>query len=139
MSLVLDTGVLLAGMDADDDHHGPCRALIRDARELRVIPAPVLPEVDHFMRLRLGHVAFRDLLTEIRRGTYSVEDTTSADYDRVDELVAIYADLGVGFVDAAVLAVVERLGETKLATLDHRHFRVMRPRHRASIDLLPLV
>ena len=40
---------------------------------------------------------------------------------------ATYADLRVGFVDAAVLAVVERLRETKLATLDHRRFSVMRP------------
>jgi hypothetical protein len=31
-----------------------------------------------------------------------------------------YADLKVGFVDCAVLAVTERLGEPKLATLDHR-------------------
>jgi hypothetical protein len=31
--------------------------------------------------------------------------------------------------DAAVLAVVERLGEPKLATLDRRHFGLLRPRH----------
>lgn len=32
-------------------------------------------------------------------------------------------------VDAAVIAVCERLGETKVATLDRRHFSVVRPRH----------
>jgi len=48
-----------------------------------------------------------------------------------------YADLRVGFVDAAVLAVVERLRQTKLATLDHRHFSVMRPRHVDALELLP--
>jgi uncharacterized protein len=41
-----------------------------------------------------------------------------------------YADADLGFVDAAVMAVVERLGETKLATLDQRHFRLVRPRQR---------
>jgi hypothetical protein len=48
-----------------------------------------------------------------------------------------YADLEVGFVDCAVLAVTERLGEPKLATLDHRHFGTMRPRHVEALDLLP--
>jgi hypothetical protein len=37
----------------------------------------------------------------------------------------------------AVFAVVERLGERKLATLDHRHFTVLRPRHVDALDLVP--
>jgi hypothetical protein len=36
-----------------------------------------------------------------------------------------------------VLAVVERLGEPRLATLDRRHFGLLRPRHRDSLELLP--
>ena len=43
----------------------------------------------------------------------------------------------VGFVDAAVLAVTARLDEPKLATLDHRHFRALRPRHVDALQLLP--
>jgi hypothetical protein len=43
----------------------------------------------------------------------------------------------VGFVDAAVLALVERLREPKLATLDRRHFAAMRPRHVQALTLLP--
>ncbi len=40
-----------------------------------------------------------------------------------------YADLEIGVVDCAVLAVTERLGESKLATPERRHFGTMRPRH----------
>ena len=40
-------------------------------------------------------------------------------------------------MDAAVLAIVERLNEPKLATLDRRHFGMMRPRHVAGLTLLP--
>jgi uncharacterized protein len=36
-----------------------------------------------------------------------------------------------------VFALVEGLGESKLATLDRRHFSLLRPRHRDSIELLP--
>jgi hypothetical protein len=45
--------------------------------------------------------------------------------------------MDVGFVDAAVLAIVERLNEPKLATLDHRHFGTMQPRHIDRLQLLP--
>jgi predicted nucleic acid-binding protein len=60
-----------------------------------------------------------------------------ADYSRVREICDRYADADIGFVDAAVLAIVERLDEAKLATLDHRHFGALRPRHREAITLLP--
>jgi hypothetical protein len=40
-------------------------------------------------------------------------------------------------IDASVLALVERLGESKLATLDHRHFGVLRPTHIEALQLLP--
>ena len=77
------------------------------------------------------------MLDEIDRGAYQVEDLSPVDYRRVRELLDTYADLRVGFVDAAVLAIVERLREPKLATLDHRHFSVMRPRHVDALELLP--
>ena len=48
-----------------------------------------------------------------------------------------YADADIGFVDAAVLALVERLKEPKLATLDRRHFGLLRPRHVDALRLLP--
>jgi predicted nucleic acid-binding protein len=55
----------------------------------------------------------------------------------VAELIDIYQDLGLGLVDASVIAVAERLEITQIATLDHRHFRVVRPRHVAAFELLP--
>jgi predicted nucleic acid-binding protein len=124
-------------MDANDRYHAQSFELINETRERRVIPAAVLPEIDHLARRSLGADAFLDLVREIRRGVYQVEDLLPADYDRVQELLEDYRDLRVGFVDAAVLAIVERLGETKLATLDHRHFAVMKPRHIASLELRP--
>ena len=66
-----------------------------------------------------------------------VEDLTTSDYERIRTICDRYADADIGFVDAAVLAIVERLDEPKLATLDHRHFGLLRPRHRESLELLP--
>jgi predicted nucleic acid-binding protein len=48
-----------------------------------------------------------------------------------------YLDLPLGIVDAAVVAVAERLNLTEVATIDHRHFTVVRPRHVEAFTLLP--
>jgi predicted nucleic acid-binding protein len=53
------------------------------------------------------------------------------------ELVERYSDLGLGGVDASIVAVAERLGQTEVATLDRRHFGVVRPRHVKRFTLLP--
>ncbi len=124
-------------LDARDDSHLACAELLATVRGSRIVPAPVLVEVDHLASRELGREAFPALLDEIRRGAFVVEPLLDTDYERVSQLTRAYADLRVGFVDAAVLAVVERLRETKLATLDHRHFGVMRPRHLDALTLLP--
>jgi predicted nucleic acid-binding protein len=59
------------------------------------------------------------------------------DLHRMAELMDAYTDLPLGTVDAAVIATAERLGVTKIATLDRRHFIVVRPTHVASFELLP--
>jgi predicted nucleic acid-binding protein len=114
-----------------------CVVLTADARGARIVPAPVLVEFDHFAARQGDRRAIDVLLDEIERGAYEVESLLPGDYRRVRDLLKKYADLRVGFVDAAVLAVVERLREPKLATLDHRHFSVMRPRHVHALELLP--
>jgi len=137
MALILDTGPLYASLDRSDQDHAACRALIEEAAEPLVIPAPVLVEVDYWISRRLTAGALVALLADIEAGAYVVEDLALADYARVRELCDRYSDADIGFVDAAVLAIVERYDEPKLATLDRRHFGLLRPRHRDSIDLLP--
>jgi len=48
-----------------------------------------------------------------------------------------YNDLPLGMVDASVIALTERLGADTVATLDHRHFEVVRPRHVQRLHLVP--
>lgn len=137
MALIMDTGPLYASLDRSDADHAACRALVESADEALVIPAPVLVEVDYWIHRHLHPGALVALLADIEAGAYTVVDLVTADYVRVRELCDRYADADIGFVDAAVLAIVERLNEPKLATLDRRHFGLLRPRHRESIELLP--
>ncbi len=137
MALILDTGPLYASLDRSDDDHRRCRSLIEEADEPLLIPAPVLVEVDYLIHRRLHPGVLVALLADVESGAYEVVDLAASDYRRVRELCDRYADADIGFVDAAVLAVVERLDEPKLVTLDHRHFTILRPRHVDALRLLP--
>jgi predicted nucleic acid-binding protein len=46
-------------------------------------------------------------------------------------------DLPRGAVDALVVAIAERLGTKEIATLDRRHFSVVRPRHAEVFSIVP--
>jgi uncharacterized protein len=124
-------------MVSDDADHERCVPLLNSGFERRVLPAPVLVELDYMLERELGSEAFPALLDTIRAGELDVEDLIASDYERAADLMRTYADLEVGFVDCAVLAVTERLGEPKLATRDHRRFGTMRPRHVEALELLP--
>lgn len=137
MALILDTGPLYASLDRSDADHLACRRLIENAVEDLVIPAPVLVEVDYWIRTRLYPAVLRSVLDDIASGAYRVEELQPTDYVRIGQVCAQYEDADIGFVDAAVLAVVERLDEPKLATLDRRHFGTLRPRHTQALHLLP--
>jgi uncharacterized protein len=97
----------------------------------------VLVELDYFLTRNFGPEPMKRVLVDVKTGALEIEPMIGPDYVRVGELMTIYADLRVGFVDAGVLAIVERLREPKLATLDRRHFTAMRPRHVQALELLP--
>lgn len=137
MALILDTGPLVAFLDRTDSDNVACRRLIEEANEPLVIPSPVLVEVDYWVRARMHQGVFAALMGDIIDGAFLVEELRLEDYIRTREICDRYADANIGFVDAAVLAVVERLNEPKLATLDRRHFQILRPRHVDALQLLP--
>lgn len=137
MALVFDTGPLLAALDAADPDHGACAGLVTATSEDRVIPALVLAELDYWCARRLTPEAWFTFLDDVLAGVYQVEAPGIADLKRCRDLQAHYRDLSLGVVDASVIALVERLGEPKVATLDQRHFRTVRPAHVDALRLLP--
>jgi uncharacterized protein len=76
-------------------------------------------------------------LADLAGGAIIVEPVAAGDWLRIAELVARYHDLPLGTVDASVLAAAERLDISEIATLDHRHFAVVKPVHPAALTLLP--
>jgi predicted nucleic acid-binding protein len=137
VALILDTGPLLAALDAADPDHARCAPLLSDAREDLVVPVLVLAELDYWCHERLGAHVWLAFLEDLLEGAYRVEQPSPADLRRCHELQSTYDTLGLGVVDASVIALAERLGETRIATLDHRHFSAVRPAHTDGFDLVP--
>ena len=137
MPLVVDTGPLLAALDAADPDHEACASLLVTATEDLVLPALALAELDYWCHERLTSQVWLSFLEDVLEGAYSVEVPTMADLARCHELQQEYLDLALGVVDASIVALVERLGEDKVATLDRRHFATVRPSHVAALRLLP--
>ena len=137
MALILDTGPLLAALDAADPDHVACAALLTESIEDLVVPTLVLAELDYWCARRLPPEAWLIFLDDVVAGAYRVEPPTQEDLARCRDLQATYRDLGLGVVDASVIALAERLAEPKIATLDHRHFGVVRPRHVSSLEIRP--
>jgi uncharacterized protein len=137
MALILDTGPLLAALDANDPDHRRCASLLEDAREDLIVPALVLAEVDYWCLERLDANAWLVFLEDLLEGAYRVEHPSDRDLHRCRELQAQYEDLDLGVVDASIVALAERLGTDRVATLDRRHFSVVRPQHVEALTLLP--
>jgi uncharacterized protein len=102
-----------------------------------VVPGLVLVEAAYFVGKQLGTIAEASFLRELAAASFALEALEGDDLSRVAELIETYADLRLGTVDASVIATAERLGATTIATLDHRHFTVVRPKHIDAFQLVP--
>ena len=101
------------------------------------MPQLVLAEASYFVAKQLGTVAEASFLRELSRASLELHPLEGDDLSRMAELIETYADLRLGTVDASVIATAERLGATTIATLDRRHFTVVRPNHVDAFELVP--
>lgn len=137
MALVLDTGVIFAALDAADPDHDVCRRLLDEATDRLVIPAPVLVELDYFIR-RTGPVdVWFSFCEDVHSGSYVVTHIDSTLLIDAARLQVRYADQPIGFVDASVAVVCDALGETRVATLDGRHFGILRTAGGEAFQVVP--
>ena len=134
--LLVDTGIFISVADRDEPRHAECAEALRSRPDLAVT-APVIAEAAWMIESRLGPGAEARFLTLVTSDRFTIVDLGSADYERCVELIGTYTDLGLGFVDASVIAIAERLGVRTIATLNRRDFAVVRPAHCAAFDLIP--
>lgn len=135
--IVCDTGPLVAAALVGDDDHHACVELFTGlhlAGRPLLVPGTVVAEVGYLLAGARVEALF---LTALADGDFVPVDLVGEDYRRAAELVEAYGDMPLGTTDATVIALAERLGVTEVATLDRRHFSVVRPRHSSALTLLP--
>ncbi|MGV9324898.1 type II toxin-antitoxin system VapC family toxin [Streptosporangium sandarakinum] len=137
MTTLLDTGPLVAALDIADKHHFRCAELLETAPGPLLVPVPVMVEVCWLVEKHRGSLAEAAFLDSLDAGELTLISLEREDITRIAELVRTYRNLPLGAVDASVIAIAERLGLPTVATLDHRHFNVVRPRHVQALRLLP--
>lgn len=123
--------------DRNDPDHAACRRLLIDARGALTTTAMVIAEAAYLLNRQIGPSGEVALYDDITGGLFNIATLESRDWQRIGDLVRRYADLNLGGTDASVIAVAERLGATEIATLDHRHFSVVRPNHVDTFTLVP--
>ena len=138
MTAILDTGFIFALTDKTDDNHV---RVLRVAQiigdEPLVLPSVVIPEACYLIGSRLGHKSMRDFLKNLIISKTQIEPLLEQDLKRVTQILENYADSHLDFVDAAVIAIAERLNIIRVLTIDRRDFSLIRPVHCNYFELLP--
>lgn len=134
---IVDTSVVLALAEATDPRHQDVSKVLATQAGGLILADPVLFETAQLVGRRHGPLEEVRLIRQLIATGWRRVSVTDADLDRVTELLTVYADANIGFIDAAVVAIAERLGATRLYTLDRRDFSIIRPRHVAAFEILP--
>ncbi|MGH9465674.1 MAG: type II toxin-antitoxin system VapC family toxin [Thermoanaerobaculia bacterium] len=122
MAVLLDSGILYAYYDRSDLWHRAAVELVRAELGGLLLPSPVVPEVDHLLGARLGREARHLFYRGLVEASYLLVDLPQERVARVQEIDAQFAELELGFVDSAVVALTESTGVKRVATADRRHF-----------------
>ncbi len=132
-AILCDTGALLDYLVATAPDHRAFRDAI-DRSRTRYVPGLVLAEVDYF--LCKEREAMGALIRDVSRGAFTYAPPTLAILERAMDVDRQHADLGLGLVDASVVALAEELGVYRLATRDVRHFSAVRLRGGRRFELV---
>ena len=97
----------------------------------------MLGEAFYLVGKYLGPLAEAELAESLTDARYQLVAPMQSDLQRAAELIRRYADLPLGGTDALIVATAERHAIIEVATLDHRHFSVVRPNHCDAFQLLP--
>ncbi|MFM8154821.1 MAG: PIN domain-containing protein [Actinomycetes bacterium] len=135
--IILDTSVLLAFLWAPDPEHERAAALLAQEMGPLVVSPYVLAELDYLL-LRQGGVGLELVaIEELADGAYELPTMGAADLLSCLTILSDYREHSIGVTDASLVVLAERYGTTRIATLDHRHFSMLRSLDGKPFTLLP--
>jgi uncharacterized protein len=136
-SVLVDTGILYALADRNDEWHEPSVRCVSDLTGRLLVPSSVFPEACYLINRYLGQDAEIALVKAFINRELTIEHFTTQDLVRAADLMKKYKDNNIGLVDASIIAIAERLKISRILTTDRRHFGAIRPQHCKELELLP--
>lgn len=115
---ILDSGFLYATTDKDDAHYHAVTETLKNFHGRLILPVTILVETAYLIHAHLGHSAMRDFVQKLSATSLQFESLMPADLSRIHELLSIYADMELDFVDASMVAITERLDIQQILTVD---------------------
>lgn len=136
MQIILDTSILYSLMDKSDKNHKSVKEFFLNNNDVYyIIPSTIIPELCYIVNWRLGSYFEIKLLEEINK-SFHLEILKDSDIVRIIEILKKYDTLNIGYVDASIVAISERLKINKILTLDKKHFELIVPRGFDRFDIL---
>jgi predicted nucleic acid-binding protein len=93
--------------------------------------------VCHLLHTRISAQAEQAFMRSVADGELIIEPVDVDDVIRASALMRESLDFPLGFVDATVIAVAERLGAREILTTDRRHFGAVRTERNRLVRLVP--
>lgn len=124
MSVFVDSSVWFASVVARDRHNKRAKAILSEAGPL-VTSDHVVIETWLLLATRYNRGGAEMFWDAIRRGAAQVEKVTDADMEAAWTIGEAFGDQDFSIVDRTSFATMERLGLTRVASLDV-HFAIYR-------------
>ena len=123
--IVIDASAVVAYFNAAERRHDAVAGWLETVDEELVTTPLVLAEIDYVLARRAGAEATEALWADLEEGIYSVRWWSGALAETIDATRA--ARKSIGLADASLVALAAHVGTTRIATLDERHFRHLKP------------
>ena len=125
--MIVDTSALLAYFDTGEPDHDAVSHVIDGSEELLVVSPYVVAELDYLVATRVGVDAELAVLRELSSGAWELAGFGAPELEMAASLIKKYGDQRIGVADASNVVLADRHHTRTIATLDRRHFTVLRP------------
>lgn len=136
-AVLLDSSFLFALNNVDDTYHRRATEYTGRDNRRQIIPDVVLTEVAYLLKTNVGQSAVLEFLDELITPGISFQALSPTDIIRAREIMSVFLDSHLDFVDCCIMALSERLEVTRVCTFDRRDFAIFRPKHCDFLELLP--
>ncbi len=135
--IIADTSALVALYSESGVEHDAVVKWLLSTEPMMVVSPYVVAELDYLISTRVGVAAELGVLAELSAGAYELPHMKAADVKAARRVVKRYEKMNIGITDASLVVLAHRYRTRTILTLDHKHFRVMRPLFGGHFKIVP--